>query len=925
VNGEGQPLRGRHSELVALERLCDEVRSGHSAALVIRGEAGVGKSALLRFVAERGGANLRIAEIAGVESEVELPYAGLHQLCAPMLGGLDALPVPQRAALQVAFGLTDGQAPDRFLIGLAALSLLAHVAQDQPLLCLVDDAQWLDDASAQVLGFVARRLVAESVGMVFAVRTRADEHPFAGLPEIQLGGVSDEDARALLSTVVPGRLDERVRDRIVAETGGNPLALLELPRGMSAAELAAGFGLPEAGGIPAQIEDHYSARVRRMPAETQRLMLLAAADAVGDAITVWRAAETLAIRPDALAPASAEELLEIGSRVRFRHPLVRSAVYRAAPEPERRAAHRALALATDPERDPDRRAWHRAQAATTPDEELAAELERCAARAQTRGGLSAAAALLERAASLTPDPRARVNRKFAAAQCQLQAGAFDAALALLAEAESEAVDDFAYARVDLLRGLVAAASSTGGEAPHLLLLAAQRLEALDVTLARQTYLDAWGAALFAGHLAAAGGDIAQVSVAARAAPRPVTPMGPFDQLLDGFATLTTDGRAAATPLLRAAVHALLTDDLAAEEDWLHWGVLASSAAVTLWDFEAWSSTSSRQIDLAREVGALAMLSIALNGHGMIAAWRGDFDAAAALVAEDDALKQATGTRMAPYGAMLLAAYQGRATEASQLIAETIEDSVVRGEGLGVDLARWTAAVFNNGLSRHDEALAMATPADSDVPGLYISSWMLPERVEAAVRCGQMEVADAAARELAESVGSSNSDWGFGVNARCRALMASDEDAERWYRDAIEQLSRTTIRTELARSHLVYGEWLRRQNRRVDAREQLRAAHEMFLAMGADGFAERARRELVATGEHVRKRSDETRSELTSQEDHIARLARDGRTNQEIAAELFISSRTVEWHLRKVFSKLGIRSRRELKGVLPAGAVSGTRS
>jgi DNA-binding CsgD family transcriptional regulator len=908
-------LHGRANEERLLDGLREQVRAGQSGALVMVGEAGVGKTALLRYVAERAAADFRVAEIAGVESEIELPYAGLHQLCSPMLSRLESVPRPQRLALSVAFGLSDGDAPDRFLVGLATLSLLAQEAENRPLMCVIDDAQWLDDASAQVLGFVARRLVAESVAMVFAAREFAERRPLAGLPEVRIGGLSDADARALLATVVPGRVDDRVVDRIVAETGGNPLALLELPRGVTSAELAGGFGLPDAARVPAQLEEHYLRRMRDLPEPTQRLMLIAAADAIGDASTVWRAAETLGVAVDAAAPAASEQLLEIGTRVRFHHPLVRSAVYRSASLVDRRAAHGALAAATDPATDPDRRAWHLAHAAAGPDAEIASELEQSAGRARARGGSAAAAALMERSANLTPAPVTRLERRLATAQFNLEAGAFDKALGVLAEAEAETTDEFARARVELLRGLVASASSAGSVAPLLLLKAAKRLEPLDAALARQTYLDAWSAALFAGHLADPDGDVVEVSRAATAAPRLRHPAGPFDELLDGLATLITQSRAAAAPILRHAVDALLTDEFAVA-DWLHWGVLASSAAVTLWDFESWSATSSRQVELAREVGALAMLSVALNGQAMIAAWSGDLEAAGALVAEDDAIKHATGAQIAPYGAMLLAAYQGRIADATALVTTTIEDSIVRGEGLGVDLARWTAAILNNGVGRYEQALAMASPASAETPGLYISTWMLPERIEAAVRCGQPEVAASALQEFMTAAEPGDSDWGLGVAARSQAMLTEGQRAESFYRESIERLSRTRILTELARTHLLCGEWLRRENRRVDARQHLRTAHEMFLRMSADGFAERARRELAATGEQVRKRRDEARTELTAQEEHIARLARDGRTNPEIAAELFISARTVEWHLRKVFTKLGITSRRDLKDTLP---------
>ena len=905
---------GRERECASLDQMLWTVRGGESASLVIRGEAGIGKTALLQYCA-RQVADCRLVQIAGVESESELPFAGLYELCAPMLDSLGELPEPQGRAVQVAFGLTSGAAPDPFVLGLAVLSLLAEAATERPLVCLVDDAQWLDDASCQVLGFVARRLRAESVLLLLAVRENAGDRLFPALAALTLEGLRVEDARLLLAASIPGQLDEQVRDRIVAETRGNPLGLLELPRGMSRPELAGGFAGPTSDTVSGRIEDHYVRCVRALPEASQRLMLLAAADPTGDASLLRRSARTLGIGPDTAAVADAEELLEIGSSVRFRHPLVRSAAYRSASGSERRAAHSALAAATDPETDPDHRAWHQAHAAAGPDGEVAAELERCASRAQARGGLAAAAAFLERAAILTPDTPMRVERRLAAAQASLQAGAFDAASASLAKAEFDATDEFHHAQVELLRGRLASASRAGSEAPLLLLKAARRLEPLDVVLARQTYLDAWGAAMYAGHLARPGGDLAEVSRAAKAAPRPRQPSDPFDELLDGLATLVTDSRADAAPMLRRALSALLTSDIPAES-WLQWGVLASAAAATLWDFEGWKETM-RQVDFARDAGAFAMLSITLNGQAMIAAWSGDLEASAALVAEDDALKQAIGTQIAPYGALLLNAYQGRIGEATALIAATIEDSVARGEAPGVDLARWAAAILNNSVGRYEEAMAMASPASKEAPGLYVSTWMLPERIEAAVRCGEHEVAVGALQDFLDNAHPGESDWGLGLGARARAMLTEGKMAESLYRESIERLSRTQLLTELARAHLVFGEWLRREKRRAEAREQLRVSYEMFTTMGAEAFAERARHELVATGETVRKRRVDTRNDLTPREEYIARLARDGRTNPEIGEELFISARTVEWHLANVFTKLGVKSRRDLKDTVPA--------
>jgi DNA-binding CsgD family transcriptional regulator/tetratricopeptide (TPR) repeat protein len=917
MGGQRMPaFRGRTSERHVLDQLLETVRGGESAALVIRGEAGVGKTALLRHCV-RQAAGFRVLQIAGVESEMELPFAGLHQLCTPMLAQLGGLPEPQQHALRVAFGFSSGAAPDRFLVALAALSLLAEAAADRPLLCLVDDAQWLDGTSGQILGFVARRLLAESVLIVFAVREPDVERQFMGLPQLPLRGLPDQDARALLATVVPGRLDDHVRDRIVAETRGNPLALLELPRGMTAAELAGGFALPDGRDLPGQIEERYLRRHGVLPEATQRLVLLAAADPTGDATLLWRAAQTFGTEGDAATPAETEELLEIGAQVRFRHPLVRSAVYRVARHEDRRAVHQALAAATDPQIDPDRRAWHLAGAAPGPDEDVASELERSAGRAQARGGLAAAAAFLQRAVSLTRDPARRTDRALAAAQANLHAGAFEAALGLLPAAEAGAIDELQRARAESLRGQIALASGVGSDAPPLLLNAAKRLEPLDARLACETYLDAWGAALHAGLLATAGG-LLEVSRAARSAPQPTHPPRPSDLLLNALAALITEGRTAAAPMLHRAASAFAAKDVSAEENF-RWGWLTTVPCNVLWDDDTWHTINARQLQLARSSGALARLPIDLTASAILVAWRGDFARAAELIIETEAVTEATETRIAPYGAMLLAALRGREPEAQALIEATIDDANAGGQGIGIQYARWVAAILFNGLGRYEDALAAAQQASEEAPELFLSAWALPELIEATSRSGNTPLGAPALERLAEAAAAAGTDWALGVEARSRALLSEGEAADGWYREAIERLSRTRLRPELARAHLLYGEWLRRQNRRVDARPQLRIAHDMLAGIGMEAFAERARHELLATGEKVRQRRDDTRAELTPQEVHVARRARDGRTNPEIGAELYISARTVEWHLRKVFTKLGISSRKGLHDALPARA------
>jgi AAA ATPase domain len=586
-----------------LERLLEDVRAGESRALVLRGEPGIGKTALLEHAVESA-PEFRLARAAGVEAERELAFAALQQMCAPMFDRLDRLPAPQRDALAVAFAVHAGDPPDRFLVGLAALSLFSEVAGDQPLLCVIDDSHWLDRASAQGLAFVARRLLAESIAIVFATREQQPE--FQGLPELVVEGLRADEASALLDSVVTGPLDERVRDRIVAETGGNPLALLELPRGFGPADLAGGFGLPGARPLSGQIEESYRRRLDALPPQTQHLLLVAAAEPVGEPALLWRAAERLGIGVRAAAPARSEGLMTIGARVRFRHPLVRSAVYRAATPEDRRAAHQALADATDPEVDPGRRAWHRAQATATRDEEVAGELERAADQAQGRGGSAAAAAFLAQATELTPDPVRRGERALAAAEATVAAGDPDAALGLLATAEAGPLDDLLGARVDLLRAQITFVVSRGRDAPPLLLEAAKRLEALDVTLARETYLDALWAAIIVGRLAEHGGAL-EIARAARAVPPSEELPRPSDLLLDGLALLVTDGYAAAGPLLKRVVSCFRSEDTWREQrpDWL-W--IAGHVSRLMWDDESWEVLSARHLQLCRDAGAVTRFS-----------------------------------------------------------------------------------------------------------------------------------------------------------------------------------------------------------------------------------------------------------------------------------------------------------------------------
>jgi DNA-binding CsgD family transcriptional regulator/tetratricopeptide (TPR) repeat protein len=877
--------------------------------LVLRGEAGIGKTALLDWLA--GSApEFRIVRAAGVESEMELAYAGLHQLCAPFADRIDGLPGPQRDALDTAFGRRDGDAPNGFIVGLAVLGLLSEVAEKRPLLWMVDDAQWLDAASSQTLAFVARRLGAESVAMVVSMRDPRHEDDFARLDELVVYGLGERDARGLLETVLTGPLDDRVRDRLVAETRGNPLALLELPRGLTPAEIAGGFGLPHASSLASRIEDSFRRRLEPLPPSTRTLLLVASAEPIGDPVPVWRAASALGVEP--AARDAAADLVEFGGQVRFRHPLVRSAVYRAASPEERERTHRALADATDPEVDPDRRAWHRAHATPAPDEDVAAELERSAGRAQGRGGLAAAAAFLERAAELTPERAHRARRSLAAAQSKQRAGAPEAALRLLAFAEAGPLDELDQVRVDVLRGQVKFAVTRGAEAPQLLLDAAKRLERLDGALSRETYLDAFAAALFADRLARGVGvrEIADAVLAAEWGEAPRHLPRAFDLLLEGIAVVTIDGYAAGAPTLKRALREF-HDAPMSDDDALRWLWLACRAARALGEDAIADELTERQVRLAREAGELSLLSIALAERFSLQLFLGDHIGAEASVLEAEVVAAATGSRLAPQRA-LLAALRGEEAEATALIDAGRREVVDRGEGLWLVITEWASAVLFNSLGRYEEALAAAEQAAGHPHELGVSTWVQPEFIEAAVRSGHPERAAGPMRRLQEISSAAGTDWALGVEARSRALLSEGDVAEELYREAITRLSRTRVRTALARAHLVYGEWLRRQRRRAEAREHLRIAHGMWTEIsGMHGFAERARRERMATGETVRKRTPDTRDRLTAQEAQIARLAAEGCTNPEIGAQLFISPRTVEWHLRGVFTKLGIHSRKEL--------------
>jgi DNA-binding CsgD family transcriptional regulator len=889
---------------VELERLIGRARFRRGGSLVVRGEAGSGKTTLLAQSLDLA-TGCRVVHVTGVEAESELDFAAIHRLCEQLWDGLERLPDPQADALRSALGLITASLPDHLLVGLAVRSLLAEAAEQRPLICVVDDAQWLDGPSARALAFVARRLDALPVGLVFAVRGRRDE--LGGLPDVEVDGLSPVEARALVDRAFPGPFDEEVRARIVSETQGNPVAVAGTLRLFSQVAIAGGFASPSAVPLPAALEESFWRLLERLPDDTRLLLLIAAAEPLGRPRLLWRAADALGIPATAANCADAAGLLRFGAVVGFRHPALRSVVYGAASPDDRRRVHDALAQATDPTMDPDRHAWHRGEATSSPDEGVAAELARAAGSAKAKGGLTAAAALLDRAAALTPDPGRRSERIFAAGEAKLAAGAPDEALRLLARAEPQLLEKREAARLEQLLVRVVVAQGVGGDAPALLLRAAKRLSPLDVGLSRETYVELLEAAIHAGRLCSAPG-LAQAASAARAAPPPPEPARAVDLLLDGLATLFSDGYPAAVPVLKQALH-----DLPAESG-TQWHSLGAGIASDLWDDGTARALASRQRELALRDGAMGALRQSLSILAELSVHAGDFAAAADLIEQADAITTHPVIAGMPCAPLMLAAFRGAEEEAVQLIQATVEHATSRGEGRVIAFAEEMTAVLQNSLGNYRDALTAAQHA-SEHEQLGVSDRALAELIEAAVRSGEPEAGELAFTRLSARTRLSGTDWALGIEARSQALLSESQAADELYRTAIERLGRCSVSTALARAHLLYGEWLRREGQRTEARQQLRTALHMFTTMGAQAFAERAEHELLASGERLHK--SEPSTQLTSQEAQISQFARDGYSNPEIAGKLYISPRTVEYHLRKVFMKLGIRSRNELNRVLTA--------
>ena len=873
-------LVGRRDEIERLHALLGAAERGEGGVLVLRGDPGIGKSALLDRVEHAAAERFGVIRASGSEFEGELPFAALHQLCVPALGRLDALPEPYRDSLRVAFGLAEGM-PEPFRVGLAALELLAAEAAERPLLCVVDDAHWLDDASVRALVFLARRIAAEPIAMVLAAR---DAEGLDDLPGLTLGSLSDAEARALLAEAKAVTLDERVRERLLAEARGNPLALIELPE-------AGGFEPPTPSPLTGRIERSFRDRIAGLPAQARLLLTLASADPTGDPGLLWTSARALGIDvPEASAAAEASGLARFDTRARFSHPLARSAAYRAAEPDRRRAAHGALADATEPGTAPDRRAWHRAQATAGPDEDVAAELESSAARAQARGGVAAAAAFLERAAALSLDSGRLTERTIAAASATVEAGRASAAANLLAGIDTEALDEDRRASVDLLRGRIAFVSGEDGadSGPEFMLRAGRRLASVDPERSRECFVTALEMGLVVSR---AAGVMDRVLDAARTAPP-----APEPDLLDALMLLNTEGHRAGLPALRKAL-------TGGDAVWTRVPALSTMLAGELWDMELHESVVDWLARAGRATGSPLTIRLGLSQSAMSAVLTGDFGRAMAAIAEEEAFADALGDVPQMYPRVHLAAMRGRRREAVDLFA----DASNRGRGQLVAPAPGPAAVLYNGLSEYPAALEAAARATED--GGLLAGFVLPELVEAAVRCGERETAEAALESLARRTGPAGTAFARGVEAGARALVHGAEDD---YREALEHLSGTPLEPALARAHLRYGEWLRREGRRRDAREHLRAAHERLSAIGMEAFAKRAADELRATGAVARSRSEHTYNRLTMQEMHIASQVATGATSKEVATRLFISPRTVDAHLHNIFRKLGITSRRQLR-------------
>ncbi|MET0454817.1 MAG: AAA family ATPase [Mycobacterium sp.] len=912
-------LVGRAEECAMLEDLAAGVRDGFSGSLVLIGEPGVGKTRLLQYVMASA-VGVTALWISGAQSEQRLGFAALHRLLLPYLDRLDRLSGPHRHALQVTFGLEEGPTPDRFLVNLGALALLSEVATENPIVCLVDDAQWLDPESLAVLGFVARRLRADPIGLVFSARAHAgDLTAVAGLPTRHIGPLDPPSAQALLHDAVPGVLDPRVATRVISETGGNPLAMLAMVAELTADQLARRFPLPPRLPVGRRVEEHFLAQVATLSPDARTFLLIAAASSDDEPTATWRAAQLLGAAAEAANSVVEQGVVSLEPRITFRHALIRSAVYDGATLDERRRVHTALADVADHDGHGDQAAWHRACAATTPEETIAAELEASAGRAQRRGGYAMQAAFLARAAELSPESKGRALRYLAAAQAHLAAGDGPLAEAVLDLATPALYDAGLHVSVQRLRASIAVFFSRHEAAPAMLLDAASRVEVTDVPLRRQILFEAMQASVVARQYAV-DSTLEEVARAVLAASRdPQHPPNGKDLLLDGYATRIVGEYADAVPQLRSAVASMFTDEDAAHAD-IPSTILGWFAADDVWDEKGRRAMFERARVIERRQGALGAMRITLAGLSVSQAWAGQLTEAENSYEEAAEISALIGVPPPATTGVLLEvrAWQGRESESRAVASLTAKWGRERGARILEVFALMGLTVLEIGLGRYPEALHWGLQIlEDDPPGF--GNRILPEVVEAGVRGGDRVAAQTALTRLHERATVSSTPWALGVLARSMALMADDADAEPYYLDAIEHLAATALRTELARSHLLYGEWLRRRKRRRDAQVHLRAAQDMFTEMGASAFAARARAERRASG--TASQDDSLWGNpfgLTPQEVQVARHAGAGATNAEIASRLFITKSTVEYHLSKVFRKLGVTSRRQLLAAFTDG-------
>ena len=902
-------LYGRDAERAAIGALLEAARASQSGALVLRGEPGVGKTALLEDARERA-ADMYVLSAKGVESESELPFAALHQLLRPALSHLDQLPAPQATALRCALGLEEGSANERFLVFAAGLTLLSEMAERRPVLCVVDDAHWLDTASADALLFVARRLHAEGIAMLFGAR-EGEVRGFeaAGVPVLALEGLDDEAARMLLSRA--GDAAPFVVERLIEQSRGNALALVELPSALSKAQLAGQEPLSETLPLTRQVESVFLERVRRLPRGSQRVLLLAAAVDAEDAALVDRAADVLGARPRALDAAEQAGLVSVhGNRLEFRHPLVRSAVYGAATSSERRAVHGAIAeaLAND-DRHAHRRAWHLAASVLTPDENVVLALEEAAHRAEERAGYTAAAKALARAAELSSDENARGRRLTMAARAARIGGADAYAVTLAGEASPLVDDALLQAELALVVGVAELHRGRPMDGYSRLIAAARAIAATDPPKAVELVIWAASAASMGGdrtaraevsrlaaELASAGSDDETTSVAQAIA---LHAQGREGDTTSGAAEL--EGAIARVSTSNNAQHIYAV----------------SVVALFLGDNQRFGTLINRATSLARAHGELGILAEALSMSASQHYLAQRFDEAT--LAASEALQFArelgaansTGT---PLGLLAFAAaIRGDDDEARRRCDELLELAAAHGLPARATYAVYVLAMLDLGRRRWVEALehfrVVADPRP-DVGDAFLARGAAPDMIEAALRAGRRDDAHEALSQFEGWAPNSSYPWVSARLSGCRGLLAHGEEATAHFEEAL-QLGADGGPFDLARIHLIYGEHLRRERHRSDSRVQLRAALEAFEGLRAAPWADRARRELRASGEIARRRDPTTVDQLTAQEVQIVRLVSEGLSNREVAAQLFLSPRTIDYHLRNVFAKLGITSRTQL--------------